>query len=340
MSLTSQSNGIRGADTVLSMGKESSFGTAATPTLYLPFTKHDIMPSNKIIANTTVRGSYSAPKPGIGSVEVKGTVSLDVDAVSIGPVMGAAMGNDTVSGPTAGVYTHTMKMGGPLNSYSFGAYDNNGSTSTHVGCKIDSLSISCKPDDFLAIDAAIIGQTTVVSATTLSASLSTLDPFEWDHLASLNGALGVTTVNGVPVNMNDLSISYKTNLMQHWGSLSGRVISSLDEKNREVTGSFTTDYDSNIGDAMNLLLWGSTTGPSAGAVSRVPLVITFTQSASASLSFSLGQVTISDITMSRSQNDIVTQQIKFTASESTPEANDALQVILKNTVANNYYSGT
>lgn len=339
MGLTSQTPGIAGYSACLGVGKEATFGTGVASSIWIPFESHDLASSNKLSANMAVRRSAGSAAPR-GPLEVKGTLKLsDVDVDTIGILLGAAMGKDVVA-TVSGISTHTFSMAGPLNTYSFVADNNNGSIRTFVGCKIDSLDMSAKAGDYLNLSLGIIGQTeTVTSGSATGVTYSSKNPLHFDDLGSINGGLGITTIAGTSYNLGDVSISMKNNVNQHYGSLGGRFVTSLDERQREVSGSYSLNYDVNSGEAMNIYLWGSSTGPVAGTQSRVPLVLTFTQNISASLSFNCGFITVSDVSMTVSKNDTMTQTIKFMASETQTSGvgnADDLQIVLKNTSSANY----
>ena len=329
---TTQILSTAGFNTALGIAKESTYGTAVAPATYVPFEDHNLTVKNKLIQNMAVRKSAGQPKPGIGTVEASGSITTYVDADTIGPILGAALGADAVTGSSS--YTHTMKLAFPLNSYTFSADDGQGSVSQYVGCKVNQMDISCKPDDFLKIKIDVLGQTdSVLSATSLSPTFSTKDFFEYAHLDSLNGGLGASTLNGAAVNIVDFSIQLKNNLKAHYASTGGRFVVGMDEMNRDVTGSFTINYDSALADSVNLLLWGAATGPVAGLLSHVPLVFTFTQSVTSSISITCPQITIEEAVISRKRNDILVQQVKFRANESAIGAQDDLKIVLINQTA-------
>lgn len=333
---TTQRSSTAGVKTALGMSVEAAYGTALAPSVYIPFEDHNIEPSNKLIINSAVRKSVGQPQPGLGSVEVKGQITTFADADVIGNLLVAGMGKDTVTG-AAGNYLHTLSLSNPLNSYCFAADDGQGSLQSFVGCKVNQLDISCKSGDFLKIKADILGQTSVVSTASLSPTFSNRDFFEFAHLGLLAG--GTSTVNGVNVDVTDFQIQLKNNLKPHMGSTGGRFVVGMNETMRDVSGTFTLEYDSNVGDSMNVLLWGSATGPTASKLTRVPAVFTFAQPASGgltpSISFQLAFITVQDISMTRKRGDILVQSVKFIVSETTGQADD-LKILIANTAATAY----
>jgi len=337
MSTTTQRTSTAGVLTALGIATETTYGSAAASTIYIPFNDHNLAVTNKLITNQAVRKSIGMPAPGIGSVEVSGDITTNVDVDTIGPILAASMGLDTVSGST-GDYTHTFTMVNPLNSHTITADDGQGTIQQFVGCKVNQLDVSCKTGDYLTVKAAIMGQTAVVSSASLSPTYSTRNFFEFAHLNNVNG--GVSTVNGITADFTDFQITLKNNLKEHYGSTGGRFIIGLNETTRQVSGSFTVEYDNSIANTLNTLLWGASTGPVAGVLSRVPLVFTFSQPASGgltpSIAFTVTNITVQDVAMDRKRNDIITQSVKFMASESYAGAADDLKIVMTNTAQNPY----
>lgn len=326
-------NGYR---SVLGIGKETTFGTAASPTIFLPFADHNIGFANKVQFSQSVRQGAGRPAPTSGTMEVKGTVSTYVDVSSIAPILAYALGKDAVSG-TADPYTHTMNLATGIPALTFSADDGQGIVEQYVGCKIGGIDISCKEGDFLMAKLDVQGQTVApLTASSLSPTFAVNDFIEFNHLSSANSGSGVSTLQGTPYNFTDFNIQVKTNMKYQYGSIAGRVPVSINDLMRQVSGSFTVTYDQSTADAINQLLWGAATGPTNGPVPRASLVFTFSQSTNRSISFQLGNITLTDAVVNRKANDLLMQQVKFVASESAPGQGDDIKVIIKNAAATAY----
>jgi len=341
MATTTQRTSTAGVKTALGIATEATYGVPVASTSYIPFTSHDLAVSNKLLVNTAVRKSPGNPAPGIGTVEVKGTIETLADQDTIGPLLVAGMGTDTVSA-SGTLFAHKFSLTNPLNSYSFAADDGQGSLQTFVGCKVNQLDLSCKAGDFLTVKAEVLGQTAVVTSASLSPTFSTNPFFEFAHLGTVAG--GSSTINALPFDVADFSISLKQNQKQHWGSTGGRFVVGISATTVNVDGSFTLEYDNTFGGQVNQYLWGTTTGPSAGSLQRLPVIFTFSEMASgggqsSALQISLGQITIQDVTYSRKRNDILTMSVKFMASETNPGGigmADDLKIVLINSASSAY----
>lgn len=332
MSQTLQRSSTAGVSTSLGLSPEINFSQPANATTFVPFVSHDFAVSNTLLLNTAVRHSVGSPRPGMSSVKVKATVETLVDCDTAGQIIKTAFCTDTVSA-TGANFAHTFSLGGSgtnaLNSYTWQADDGQNSLQSFVGCKTSDFSASVKAGGFLTLKLGIMGATSVVTSASSSPTYSTNNFFEFGHLAA-----GTALINGVPLDVTDFTIDTKLNLKEHWGASGGRVIIGLNETVRDVSGTFTLEYDNVSGVAINELLWGDPSGPAQGQLPNVPVVFTFTQPGSGgSITFSLGQITIQDVAMSRKRNDIIVQSVKWLANETNPggvgQADD-LKVILVN----------
>ncbi len=318
MSSTTQRNVAPGVLTALGIATETKYGQPVSPTSYIPYLDHNLAASNKIIQNQAVRKSIGSPAPGIGSVDVKGTVNLLADVDSVGPILVAYMGSDSVSA-VGGAYKHTFKLSNPQNSYTLTADDGNGTLQAFSGCKAESLDLSVKAGDFLNVSTIWVGQTVAVSSGTLTPFYSANPAFEFAHLGTYAGGTSTVGVSGgVPyaVDITDFKVTSKSNNKVYFGSTGGRYAIGIDALNRVTSGSFTAELDNTTGSYFNELMWGSPTGPVPGTLSRQAVNFTFTQSASAALSVTLGQITVEGVDYSRKRNDLLTATIKWSASES------------------------
>jgi hypothetical protein len=338
---TSQKAGFSGTGVNVAIATEAVFATPAAPTTYLDVTTHNLSITNNLLANMVMRKSVGQVPPGIGSVSGKGDITSNVTVDSIGPILVAGMGLDTVTA-SGGGFIHNFTMQNPLNSYSIATQDSSTflGVGTFVGSKCDKLNISCKPDGFLEIKSSWMTQTLTYSASsTLSPVYSTANFFEFAHLGSIYGGLGSSVLNSVPFDCVDFTLDLANNLHDRKGSTGGRFSIAFGETVRKVTGSFTVEMDSVSLNTYNQLLWGTPNGPSPGLLARVPLAFTFTQSGSAynpSITFKVGALTVSSATITRSKNNVLTQSVQFEVSESVAGASDDLGIVLTNSSATAY----
>jgi len=343
MSTTTQNLSFAGFNGALGIAVESIFGTAVAPTAYIPYVSHNFDVKNKLITNQAVKRSKGMPNPGIGTIDVGGTVETYADNSNfIGLLLAGAMGADTCTAGASGSYNHVYTLASPLHSFTFTVDDQNsstGQTTAFAGSKINTLDISIKPSDFLNFKFGVISQTAIVTQNAkLSPTYQADNYFEFAHMGSNAG--GTSTINGTSFNIEDFSISLKNNLKQNFGSLGGRQVYGINEQQAMVEGSLTILADSNSLPAINTLLYGNANGPTAGALNQSPMVFTFVQPASGgfspSISFSIGSATFSEAAISRKRNDILSISVKFQANESTLGAQDDLKVTLVNSQATSY----
>jgi len=316
---TTQFQGSYGWATVLGFAKEATYGTAVAPTAYLPAVSDQITYTNKLVPRMGVRATKGQTLSNPGQVDVKGSFEIECEPDTVGQILAVALGTDSVSG--SGAYTHTLKLASPLPSITLSA--DYGYTSVHewVGCKVDTLDLTSKAGGMLQAKFGIMAQSDVILASSaLSPVYGTNLPYDFQQITA-------ATLNGVGVALDSFSISLKNNLAPYFSSGSGRLVRNINEKNAQVTGSFTLAYESDT--IANLAL----------NATNVPLSITFTSASSAYLStpYSL-TITCPNIIMQAApldpkRNDVVMYNVKFTAHESATGAQDDLKISVVNTIS-------
>lgn len=97
--------------TFAGIGKETSNGTAVTPTRFVPWTKLDVQDDPNLLIDDAQRGSmaseYNAvPGPRIGSVDLSTYLYVD----SVGDLLYNMFGGYAVGAAVSGVYPHTFSL--------------------------------------------------------------------------------------------------------------------------------------------------------------------------------------------------------------------------------------
>lgn len=97
--------------TFFGLAKESSNGTAVTPTRFVPWTKFDVQDSPGLLVDDAQRGSmaseYNAvPGPRIGSVDLSTYMYVD----GVGDLLYNVFGGYAVGAAVNGVYPHTFSL--------------------------------------------------------------------------------------------------------------------------------------------------------------------------------------------------------------------------------------
>lgn len=141
---------------------------------------------------------------------------------------------------TEGAYLHTFKAIGTAETDSLPSLtftlDKKAAVLVYNGCKIDSLSFSADPEDYLKIDLSIVGKEETTGALTNSLSLSPLKAFKFRHgQVKLN--------NSVLADITSIKLDYKNNLDQSiQTTATGKYYKEPECGSREVTADLEMLY--------------------------------------------------------------------------------------------------
>lgn len=221
--------------TWLGVGKESTWGTAVTPTYYVPF--KDAKPEDVIdaIKDDGIRGALAATyniMQGVqhSTMDLSGQVFPD----SIGLFLLAALGSDTVTGK--GPYTHTFTLNrtGQPPSLTHSRYDgtNMRQFSGHV---VEELSFKWADNAALEYSLKSQGKASAIATTTTPSNTTTIPFMGWQFNATLGDSANLNLVG--------FDISLKRKLyVQHSANNSNQPTTVI-ALALDVTGKATFDKD-------------------------------------------------------------------------------------------------
>lgn len=310
-----------GWEGVVGIGLETVSGTAVTPTtIWLPVTDANPQLKNDLAQRSPVRRMKGQAQAGPGQISVSGDFTTEANPSPLGTLLGLAFGQDTVTG-TASPYTHTFKMGSPLNTFTLGVDLFKGTIHRFAGCKIESIDFSSKPKGVLEVKTSIVGMNDVTTAGALSPTYTGPElPFFFEHITT-------ATLNGVALNATQFQFTLKNNIQPAYTSGSGRVASQLNETEAVVSGSMTVQYT----DESIFTLLNNCTG--------APIVLTFTHPTTPYvLTLNIPNAIIETAPVSLKKKDVMAHNIKFSAFASAVSQSDDLNVVLVTTVSTSFVS--
>lgn len=159
-----------GASTQIGFARETTFGTAATPTRFVEFNNETIKQSIERIESTGLRPNrriVRKTQSQEGRVAVAGDVEMDVATKGFGLFVEEMLGDATQSQPNVGSFPTVFEyLGevGPMDTQSLTCQvartDNTGTTRafTYAGCKIPKWELMCDEDGFLKLKLSLDGQ--------------------------------------------------------------------------------------------------------------------------------------------------------------------------------------
>lgn len=234
----------------LGVAEESTFGTYATPTRFLPFEKEGLKctPKRDEIEGLTGVGStvLRTDRWAAGEKSVKGPIELTVLTKGFGMVFKHCLGAVAISTPGGGTntrdHTHTLAdLFGKMLTIQVGKPDIGGTVRafSYLGCKIAGWELSNSVSGFLKLSLDIEGRDEDVAQSLASASYATgVSPLHWVGGAVTIAGATVATVKGV-------SIKASSGVEADRFYLGSQLISQpIQEKRQDIKVDIDADFES------------------------------------------------------------------------------------------------
>jgi hypothetical protein len=234
---------ISGNATILQAGKESAYGTAGTMTRQIKYGSESLGPALNKVQESVMTGRVGASPVNIMGIRAEGSISFLARPDDLGLFLKCALGVESVSTPAeatnAKKHTFTPIGNGLTDSLPSLTVniDKKVSVFSYVGCKINSLSFSAAPEDYLSLDVEFAGKQELDNGA-LATSLvpSPLKAFKfWQGKVYLGGVemADVTSIN----------FSYNNNLESALQTTSTGLFYKEPQPNtREITASLEMLY--------------------------------------------------------------------------------------------------
>ncbi len=172
-----------GALSFLGLAKETTFGTGVAPAVWMPFLSESFRDGPEAIQEAQNMGYLDQSPMYKGMQVVSGQLSGVVYPDTIGHILRAALGPDTVSGPGPFIHTFTPLQtpagaNNALPSYSFQLQRQGATRRRYVGMVCTSLSFSFSQGGLLKFDSSWIGHSMSNNPTAGVPALSSVAPFQ------------------------------------------------------------------------------------------------------------------------------------------------------------------
>lgn len=197
-----------GSNARIIIAPESTFKTAAT-TQYqiLPFINESFRLSRNLVESQVLRSTRNPSMPARGNMEIGGEISTELSP-TMGRLFKHALGSITTSG--AGPYTHTFKISALPTSLSLEKQFTDLATPqyfVYTGCKINSFSITAKPEGPIETKFSFMGAKEAVGTATKDASPRDLghNPFD-GYEAALTVVDSTSATISAPVTQIDVTL--------------------------------------------------------------------------------------------------------------------------------------
>lgn len=240
-----------GNDTQLQIGLESTYGTAATPTVMLEFLSTSLHQVNTPVESEALVGAVTTPYYNVIGKKVEGDVAIEVHPDKIGLLIAAALGTEAdaalVSGATT-TYDHvfTPITGGDSLPSLTAVVDKKADEFTFAGLKVDSFTLETDPGSLLTSTFSFIGQKEVLTGAIQTLSASLLNPWDFNDMAIYFGTAGSEATTNMP-NTKSLSFTYANNLENDLFVADGtEYMAEIDYQKRDITFDIEALYDDSI----------------------------------------------------------------------------------------------
>jgi len=306
--------------TTIMVGKETTFGTAATPTVTLIADDIQMSSTNVFLERPGARGGVGRTKPATGMFMGKGTFNIEADPDNIGAILSLAYGLEGIASTT-----HTFTFASPRKSFTT-QVNRITDAINYVGCKVSDLSFNVTEKSILNAKVGVEYVSEAFVASPVTPTYSTLYPFVFQTVGNTMTIAG--SANDATI--MDFGFTINNGLITDFPSFgNGRYRAQLPETLTKVSGTMSLAFET---ETMYKKFWGgpSATGPQS-TVPGVSLVAVLNSQDGYSLTFNSQNVMITDPGVMIKAADYVKQSMKFECYSATgPAAGDDLKIILTN----------
>ncbi|HDR8003429.1 TPA: hypothetical protein QCY70_004944 [Bacillus cereus] len=293
------------------LGKETTFGTAVAPAVYIPYDSIKVEEDIKKVTDEGRRGILSKSF-GVYNTTRQSKVEFGMPAYPdlIGHLLMGILGKDTVTG-SAAPYTHKFQVLDAL-APTFTASDYNTVTERrYAGAILDELDFKFDADTAVKVTAKMKSKASVVASKS-TPTITVAKPFlGFTSTLTLGSTVDADLLGGeVSIKRDNQLIFAGNNTQDPTRYITGRI---------EATGKLTMDFDNE--DDLNAYLNGT----------QQAVKISFVLDANTSLEFSFGKVDVTKVTVDRSQ-EYIRADMSFKALYNATDAG-MVTVTLKNAVA-------
>lgn len=231
---------ISGRDSKLQIGLETVWGTPVATTVQLPFTSEGLSYVPNYIEEDALVGKKTSSRMDVSGVKTEGDISMLVKPDAIGLVLGATLGEESVSETSSGVFAHvfTPVAGGASGSlpHLTVKVDRKVDVFEYVSMKINELSLASEVNDYLRADLTLIGYDENENETMESVSSPSKRAFQFRD--------GAITVDGSSyVDVTSLSLAYTNTLEDDLYTMqSGSNMKEIEPQQREITADIDVLY--------------------------------------------------------------------------------------------------
>jgi len=220
----------------VALGKESSFGSEASPTRYIDLARESLSQRHDWIIPELASARW--PKYALkGPIRVEGSLDMYVRADNIGEILLAVLGSVETSQPdpdnAPNVYKHTFTPADSLPSYTVHVVSEV-TGRKFLGCVARRLELTCAAGELLGASLDVVGKEEA-ALTPGSPTFSTLPFFSFADISDF-------LVGGVDVSVRAFALRVENDLVDDWYVLGDRKLPEIPVRGLTVEGSFDLKF--------------------------------------------------------------------------------------------------
>lgn len=176
-----QARGMKGA---LQLAFESTYGvTPAAPVAYrIPFNSNTLTAKQSMIGSNTITGRRDPVEPGLGQIDVSGSVKLPLDTRNVGVLLTLMFGPPETASVEA-LYTHEWKVKDDMPSVSIEkGFGDLGKYAIYPGCKASKFALAAEVgNNETTYSVDIMGANEVLRSVSLDADPTQLELLRFNN---------------------------------------------------------------------------------------------------------------------------------------------------------------
>lgn len=311
-----QARGMKGA---LQLAFESTYGvTPAVPVAYrIPFNANTLTAKQSMIDSNTITGRRDPVEPGLGQIDVSGSLTLPLDVRNIGVLLTLMFGEPATTGSES-PYTHVWKVQDDMPSASIEkGFGDLTKYAVYPGCKASKFSLSAEVgNNETTYSLDIMGANEVLESASLDASPTVLELLRFNNFqaAVVEGGTALATCRKLDLDI-DFGLDGDTYCLNGQGTRT-----DIAEGIIQPTGTIEALFKDTA--LLDKAIAGTSTS----------LKLTFTRGAH-SLEFLLPELLFERATPTIDGPKGLLLSLAFRGFYSNSSVNSAVQVTLKNDVA-------
>jgi hypothetical protein len=328
-----------GQITSLGIGKETTYGVKATPTLFHESEAFTPNSKNTFMWRPGSRKSPGQRKPSTGGFDISIAFRPGTTPDTLAQLLAYTMGTQATPSldlTSTVAYKQALTFGAITILPSFTMEFNRVTDALdYLGCCVDTAKFSLEPNKGLSADFTIVASTEALNASPTAPTFSTKDIFMMEAAGTATSFNSVVIgTPAAPPSVLKWDLTVANNIQKNYRGAQRGVL-GFPLGARKVSGSLTLGFESN---AAYLAFWSGTTAPGA-SVAGIPLSLTvgcqdYADPGSLlipySINFALPNIFIESAPVANKTSGALEQTVTFQAAE-TVAGGDDLTINLVNT---------